>query len=111
MERFVDDIRLNHPEFDNPRRIEAALERLIAQKVPSNDGFLMSPVSTLPAKVFELMQCGTRRTVDLTDSAIRELNNRNVSAACMLVRSCWLAPSMLKLASRIVHMASKGRAE
>ena len=32
------------------------------------------------------MQCGVRRTVDLTDSAIREINGRNVIASCMLVR-------------------------
>ena len=86
MERFSADIRLNHSEFDNPGQIEAALERLAAQKVASKDGFRMSPVSTLPAKMFEVMQCGVRRTVDLTDSAIREINGRNVVAACVLVR-------------------------
>ncbi|MEQ1760350.1 MAG: hypothetical protein ABL986_18695 [Vicinamibacterales bacterium] len=51
-------------------RIHDGLERLIERKVPEIDGYLLSPVSSLPSKVADVLQLGIRRTIDLTESAI-----------------------------------------
>ena len=50
------------------------------------DRLLVSPVSSLPSKVADVLQLGTRRTIDLTESAIREINREQVISSCLLVR-------------------------
>ena len=85
MERFSKAIQSAYEENECPP-IEEALGRLIERKVPEIDGYLLSPVSILPSKVADVLQLGTRRTIDLTESSIREINREQVISSCLLVR-------------------------
>ena len=86
MERFSGAIRSAYEEHECPPDIHEALGRLIERKVPEIDGYLLSPVSSLPSKVADVLQLGTRRTIDLTESSIREINREQVISSCLLVR-------------------------
>ena len=86
MERFSGAIQSAYEEHECPPRIHEALGRLIERKVPEIDGYLLSPVSSLPSKVADVLQLGTRRTIDLTESSIREINREQVISSCLLVR-------------------------
>jgi hypothetical protein len=87
MEWFSRHFKKVHAENNAPTQIEKRLEELIGLKVPSCDGIGLSPVSKLPAKVFILMQVGLRRTIELTQAAMREMNGQDVSSTCVLVRA------------------------
>src|SRR5262245_50297168 len=67
--------------------IDTALRELAARKVPETDGYLLSPVATLPSRIADLLQLGTRRTIDLAESAIREINLQQVNSSCLLARA------------------------
>ena len=86
MERFSGAIQSAYEEHECPPNIHEALGRLIERKVPKIDGYLLSPVSSLPSKVADVLQFGTRRTIDLTESSIREINREQVISSCLLVR-------------------------
>ena len=86
MECFSEAIQNEYEEHECPLRIHEALGRLRQKKVPEIDGYLLSPVSILPTKVANVLQLGTRRTLDLTESSIREINREQVISSCLLVR-------------------------
>ena len=86
MERFSVAIQNAYEEHESPPCIHEALGRLIERKVPEIAGHLLSPVSSLPSKVADVLQLGTRRTIDLTESSIREINREQVISSCLLVR-------------------------
>ena len=86
MERFSEAIQSAYEEHECPLCIHEVLGRLIERKVPEIDGYLLSPVSSLPSKVADVLQLGTRRTIDLTESSIREINREQVISSCLLVR-------------------------
>jgi hypothetical protein len=87
METLSATIREKHPEDGSCDDIDNALRELAARKVPAIDGYLLSPVASLPSKIADLLQLGTRRTIDLAESAIREMNLQQVNSSCLLARA------------------------
>jgi hypothetical protein len=85
MEWFSKHIKRTYgaEDFD---RIETTLQWLIGRKVRSVDGRALSPVSKVPAKIHDLLQVGLRRTIELTEGAVRELNQQNITNSYVLVR-------------------------
>ena len=67
--------------------IDAALAALASRTVPKIDGYLLSPVSSIPSKVADLLQLGTRRSIDLAESTIRETNREQLNSSCVLARA------------------------
>src|SRR5271169_4889020 len=87
METISATIRKRHAREGSCDAIDTALGELVARKVPEIDGYLLSPVSSLPSKTADVLQLGTRRTIDLAESAIREINLEQVNGSCLLVRA------------------------
>ena len=67
--------------------IDAALAALASRKVPEIDGYLLSPVSSIPSRVADILQLGTRRSIDLAESTIRETNREQLNSSCILTRA------------------------
>jgi hypothetical protein len=86
MEYFDDSIKSDFPEHNTPNDIEAALDTLYSLKVAECDGIALSPVSKLPAQVIILLQVGLRRTIELAEAAIREINRRHLVTSSQLCR-------------------------
>jgi hypothetical protein len=104
MERFDDSIKRDFVEHNTPSEIEAALDTLHKLKLAECDGLALSPVSKIPAQVFILLQVGLRRTIELSEAAIREINRRNLVTAALLSRgtletSCLLWDVMRQIES------------
>ena len=59
----------------------------MSRKVPEIDGYLLSPVATMPSRVADLLQLGTRRAIDLSESTIREANREQLNSSCVLARA------------------------
>ena len=76
MALFDEDIKREFPEHNGPEDIETALDAMRKLKRPECDGIALSPVSKAPAQVMILLQVGLRRTIELTEAAIREINLR-----------------------------------
>jgi hypothetical protein len=87
METLSATLRQKHAAGNRCDGIDAALAELAARKVPEIDGYLLSPVSSLPSKIADLLQLGTRRSIDLAESAIREMNLEQVNSSCLLARA------------------------
>src|SRR6266568_5165919 len=86
MESFSEELKALYGDRDEPAKIERALSRLNELKVDSSDGLSLSPVSRLPSQLFELVQFGVRRGIELGEAAVREINRLNVSSSSALVR-------------------------
>ena len=86
MEGFDETFRAEHADADLDK-IEGTAARLEAWLVESVDARRHSPVSKLPAKLFDLLQVGLWRTLELTGAAIREMNRNNIVASHTLVRA------------------------
>ena len=86
METLSAALRERHPREGSRDAIDT-LRELAARKVSEIDGYLLSPVSSLPSKIADLLQLGTRRTIDLAESAIREMNLQQVNSSCLLTRA------------------------
>lgn len=86
MEHFSSGFRDTFKDKDVDE-IEANLVALISRLVPSMDGRELSPVAKLPAKIFDLLQVGVRRTIELTEASIREMNRQSIAASYVLVRA------------------------
>jgi hypothetical protein len=104
MERFDENIKRDFPEHNTPNDIEAALDTLHSLKMAACDGLALSPVSKVPAQVFILLQVGLRRTIELSEAAIREINRRHLVTAALLSRgtietSCLLWDVMRQIES------------
>jgi hypothetical protein len=80
-------IRQTHARGNRCDDIDAALADLARKKVSEIDGYLLSPVSSLPSKIADLLQLGTRRAIELAESAIREMNLQQVNSSCLLARA------------------------
>lgn len=87
MEQISDTVKALRPEYDAPSAIEERLATLLEMRLDQIDGIALSPVSKVPAMTSMLCQCGLRRTIEFTESAIQEINRLNVTATCVLVRS------------------------
>ena len=87
METLSAKIRGRHARDNSCDAIDAALAVLASRKVPEIDGYLLSPVSSIPSKVADLLQLGTRRSIDLAESTIRETNRSQLNSSCVLARA------------------------
>lgn len=86
MEHFDESIKIEFPENNTPNDIEAALDTMHKLKIQECDGIGLSPVSKVPAQMLILTQVGLRRTSELTEAAIREINGRNLVTTALLSR-------------------------
>ena len=86
MALFDESIKREFPEHNGPKDIETALNAMRELKRPECDGIALSPVSKAPAQVIILLQVGLRRTIELTEAAIREINLRNLVSTALLSR-------------------------
>ena len=105
MEVFTTPFRELHQD-DDTDKIEATLLALETWLVPEMDGRTFSPTSKLPAKLSDLQQVGLRRTIELSDASIREMNRGNVIASNVLVRAVLETTCLLLDASRLAEKAA-----
>lgn len=103
METLSATLRQKHAGGSRCDGIDAALAELAARKVPEIDGYLLSPVSSLPSKIADLLQLGTRRSIDLAESAIREMNLEQVNSSCLLARA------VLETCCLMLHLSEQVR--
>lgn len=99
MAHFDESIRQQFPEHNGPEDIEILLDEMRALQRRECDGIALSPVSKAPLQVMVLLQVGLRRTIELTEAAIREINLRNLASTALLSRgtletACLLWDSM-----------------
>src|SRR5947209_1522475 len=87
MARFDESIKREFPEHNGPENIETALDAMRNLKLPECDGIALSPVSKAPAQVIILLQVGLRRTIELSEAAIREINLRKLVSTAVLSRA------------------------
>lgn len=104
MEVFTTQFRELHQD-DDTGKIEATIAQLERWLVPEMDGRTFSPISKLPAKLFDLLQVGLRRTIELSDASIREMNRENIIASYVLVRAIFETTCLLLDASRLGEKA------
>src|SRR5205823_6428751 len=102
MERFEESIKAEFPEHNTPADIETGLDTMHRLKVSVCDGIGLSPVSKVPAQVMIFTQVALRRTVELAEAAIREINRRNLVTSALLARgtletSCLMWDVMFKV--------------
>lgn len=95
MEQFDDSIKLEFPDTDMPREIERMLGVLHKLKVSECDGIALSNVSKMPAQIIILLQVCLRRTIELTEAAIREINRHNLATSALLARGAFETTCML----------------
>jgi hypothetical protein len=86
MEQFTADFQRRYSSED-AAKIEATLRTLNAQKVDSIDIRTISEVASTPSKLLTLLQVGLRRVIDLSEAAVREMNQQKVVPAIVLVRA------------------------
>jgi hypothetical protein len=106
MEHFTTEFRDLHHD-DDAGKIEETLARLETWLVPEMDGRTFSPTAKLPAKLYDLLQVGLRRTIELSEASIREMNRGNVVASYVLVRAILETTCLLLDASRRAERALK----
>ena len=101
MKTFTAEFRELHQHDDDITRVEETLAKLQGWLVTSIDGRALSPVSKLPAKLFDLLQVGLRRTIELAEAAVREMNGGNVVVSYVLVRATFETACLMLDASRL----------
>jgi hypothetical protein len=106
MEKFTPEFRELHQD-DDVDKIEETLTRLETWLIPKMDGRVLSPTAKLPAKLFDLLQVGLRRSIELSDASIRELNRGSVTASYVLVRAILETTCLLLDASRLAEKATQ----
>jgi len=105
MERFSEVIKRKYADF-RLEEVEATMDRLMTRVVPESDGYMLSPGSMAPAMVFDLLQCGLRRTIELTDAAIKEINVSNMTTSCVLSRAAFETECLVCDAMRRVKVVA-----
>lgn len=101
MERFDESIKVEFPEHNTPADIETGLDTMHRLTVSVCDGIGLSPLSKVPAQMMIFTQVALRRTVELAEAAVREINRRNLVTSALLARgtletSCLLWDVMFK---------------
>jgi len=92
----------------NLYRIEERLLSLIGMREKVTDVRDHSPVAKMPFKVHDLLQIGLRRTLELAEASIRELNRQNVTTSMVLVRAVFETGALLfDSAQRVVDVVEK----
>jgi hypothetical protein len=107
MERFSGEIKRSYAELDGPSHIESVLGTLHGLKTADCDGIALSPVSMMPAKVVILLQVGLRRTIELVEAAIREINRHNLATSALLSRAVLETSCLLWDVMRQVDVATQ----
>jgi uncharacterized protein YbcI len=102
MEQFEDSIKREFPDTAMPGDIERMLDVLHKLKVQECDGIAFSNVSKMPALIVILLQVCLRRTIELAEAAIREMNRRNLATSALMARgtletSCMLWDTMREI--------------
>lgn len=105
MELLSDAIRGKHSRGDRCQDIDEALTALVARKVSDIDGYLLSPVSSTPSRIADVLQLGTRRCVDLAESTIREVNLERMNSSCLLARAVLETGCLMLYLSGLVRHA------
>lgn len=111
METLSATIRQKHSRGNRCEDIDSAIAALQARKVAEIDGYLLSPVSSIPSKAADLLQLGTRRSVDLAESAIREMNREALNSSCVLTRAVLETGCLMLYISQQVRHAVKDPAK
>lgn len=106
MEHFTQEFKDFHKN-DDTEKVEKTLAALETHLVPEMDARTFSPVSKVPAKLYDLLQVGLRRVIELSESAIREMNRQKVTSAYVLVRAILETSCLLLDASRMAEKAVK----
>jgi hypothetical protein len=106
MERLSDVIRQKHARDNRCEDIDAAIAALVARKVVEIDGYLLSPVSSTPSRIADVLQLGTRRCVDLAESTIREMNLERLNSSCILARAVLETGCLMLYLSHLVRHAA-----
>src|SRR5687768_7466462 len=88
MPSFSASIKADYADL-HPDESERTLELLRVRLVDQNDGYLLSPGSMAPAMVHDLMQCGLRRSLELSDATIEAINAGQIVTSCVLVRAAF----------------------
>ncbi len=106
MERLSDAIREKYSRGGGRGEdLDAAIAGLEARRVPEIDGYLLSPVSSTPSRIADVLQLGTRRCVDLADSTIREINLERVNSSCILARAVLETACLMLYLSHVTRHA------
>jgi hypothetical protein len=105
MERLFDTFRHKHARGNCCETIDAAVAALVARKVIEIDGYLLSPVSSTPSRIANILQLGARRCVDLAESTIREMNLERLNSACILARAVLETGCLMLYLSHLVRRA------
>jgi hypothetical protein len=105
MERLSDTIRAKHARGNRCEEIDAAIAALVARRVIEIDGYLLSPVSSTPSRIADVLQLGTRRRVDLAESTIREMNLERLNSTCILARAVLETGCLMLYLSHLVRHA------
>jgi hypothetical protein len=77
------------------KAIEERLPKLAALRVDQSDGFKLSAVSKIPAKVAVLMQAGLRRTSELSEAAVDQMKAQRIVNMVVLVRAAFETACLL----------------
>lgn len=89
-------------------RVEELLETLAARRLTSVNVLHLSPVTTEPAKIHNLVQIGLRRVLELSAGAVREMSARNVTNTFVLVRAAFETSCLIWDAVRRVETVTEG---
>lgn len=106
MEWFTREFKRKFQDKDIDK-IETLLQTLRERKERSTDVRDLSPVAKLPFKVYDLLQIGLRRNLELAEAAVRELNRQNVSTSFVLARAALETTCLLYDAMRRVMAATE----
>ena len=110
METFDSAFRERHGQkHDWIQRIDEGLGFVGAARAAEIDGYLLSPASTSPALVGELLHLGVYRVTELAESAIRELNRHRVVSGCLLARGAFETSCFVYELVRRVDALLKGK--
>lgn len=108
MGRISAEIRgLFEPSWEAPDTVERSFALMEKLKIPECDGIGLSPVSKMPAILVVFMQVGLRRGIELTEAAVREINQKHLSAASLLVRGTFETACLMWDVMREVEAVAK----
>jgi hypothetical protein len=112
MEAVDDSVKQAYPRLKAAEDVEHGLRVLHGLKAKEYDGIGMSPVSKTPVVILSLFQVGLRRTIELAEAAIREINRRNVTTAAILSRATIETTCPLReIVHEIEEVAENGKTE
>jgi hypothetical protein len=94
MEWFTRAFKRKFSDKDLPK-IERLLRDLAVRKEKETNVRTLSPVAKMPVKIHDLLQIGLRRSLELAEASVRELNREHVSSSFVLVRGIFETTCLL----------------